>query len=220
MCGRYTLATPAGELVEAFDVPDLTFDHTPRYNIAPGQEAPIVARDRRGRRMGLMGWGIVPDWKDTPSRPLINARAESVARRPSFADAFNRHRCLVPADGFYEWKRVPDGSKTPHWIHPIDGRPFAFAGIWETWTRLGVTSHGFAIITTEASADVREVHDRMPAVVGAAEFARWLDPSTRADVLAGIMEPAPQGTFACRRVSRRVNQTREDDPLLIEAEPA
>ena len=165
MCGRYTLAAPAGPLVETFEVGPLTFDLVPRFNIAPGQDAPVVAEDRRGRRLGLLRWGLVPGWVDDPGSGFINARAESVSTKPSFREAFRRRRCLVPADGFYEWRRDETG-KQPFWIHPAAGGVIAFAGLWERWSRPGEEPrHTFAIITTRASADVAWVHDRMPVVV-------------------------------------------------------
>lgn len=228
MCGRYTLATPADGLVEAFDVPSLTFEWAPRFNIAPGQLAPIVAEDRRGRRMGLLTWGFVPAGRGRPGRPLINARAESVASRPSFRAAFRRRRCLVPADGFYEWKRVDVGRKgggvgrdagksTPWWIHPVAGEPISLGGIWERWRGLdGEQHHGFAILTTAASPDVSAVHDRMPLMVRAGDRADWLDRETPEDRLASLLVPAPRGTFGLHRVSSRVNRASEDDPRLIE----
>jgi len=216
MCGRYTLATPEAALVEAFDVPDLTFDYAPRYNIAPGQTTAMVAEDRNGRRLGPMKWGLIPAWKDAPKRPLINARAESVDTRPSFREAYARRRCLIPADGFYEWKRMPDGSKAPHWIHPVAVGPIAFAGVWEAWTHLGVPDFGFAILTTEANADVRAVHDRMPVVIPPDAYGVWLRREAASNDQRALLTSPPEGTFRCRPVSRRVNRTSEDDEGLLE----
>jgi putative SOS response-associated peptidase YedK len=164
VCGRYTLAAGAGELVEAFDVPIPDFDLGPRYNIAPGQPAAVVAEDRRGRRMGLLTWGLIPGWQDEPRKPLINARSESVHRRASFREAFERRRCLVPADGFYEWKREGD-RKVPFWIRPEGDGLMSFAGVWERWSRRGARPrHTFAILTMPASAKLAPIHDRMPVV--------------------------------------------------------
>lgn len=227
MCGRYTLATPAEELVEEFDVPYPTFELHPRYNVAPGQMAPVVAQDRKGRRMGLLKWGFVPAWKDDPGRPLVNARSESVATRRSFRAAFEHRRCLVPADGFYEWMRPePQGDppasearrgSIPYWIHPVEAGPLSFAGIWETWHgATGESTHGFAILTVDANAELAPVHDRMPVVVMGADRSAWLDPATPPDRLREILRPAPDGTFASRRVSPRVNRATDDDPGLIE----
>ena len=216
MCGRYTLGATAEELVEEFDVPWPTFDFEPRYNIAPSQDVPVVAEDRRGRRMGLLTWGLVPGWAHEPGPGIINARAESVADKPSFREAFEGRRCLVPADGFYEWRK-DGGSKIPYWIHPPRGGLISFAGIWERWRRPGVEPlHTFAIITTDASDDVAAVHDRMPVVVAAEARVRWLDRSTPREDLLPLLRAAPSGSLTLRRVSSRVNRPAEDDVALIE----
>ena len=219
MCGRYTLAAHADELVETFGVPPPEFDFGPRYNIAPSQQAPVVAEDRRGRRIGLLTWGLVPGWADEPGSGIINARAESVADKPSFRDAFERRRCLVPADGFYEWRK--EGSaKIPYWIHPRGGGLLSFAGIWERWIRPGAEPrHTFAILTTDASEDVAPIHDRMPVLILASDRDRWLDRSADPRALLGLLRPAPSGSLACREVSTRVNRPADDDPGLIRALP-
>jgi putative SOS response-associated peptidase YedK len=212
MCGRYTLAPGADELVEAFDVPGLTFDYFARYNIAPGQAAPVVAEDAHGRRIGLLAWGLVPAWMEDSGPGFINARAESVASKASFREAFARRRCLVPADGFYEWAR-----KVPYWLHPTRGGVISFAGIWETWRRPGAEPrHAFAILTTEANSDLRPIHDRMPVVVEEADRDLWLDRSSGVERVGALLRPAPDGTFVSRAVSARVNRAGEDDAELIE----
>lgn len=216
MCGRYTLTVPEGALVEAFDVPSLTFEYRPRYNIAPGQDCPVVAEDRNGRRAGLLEWGFLPSWKDDPTGAFINARSESVASKSSFREAFRRRRCLVPADGFYEWK-AHDGKKIPHWIHPADGGLVSFAGIWETWKQPGAEPrHTFAILTTEANREVSRVHDRMPVVVQPPDRDAWLDGSTDAARLQEMLAPADDGSFDLRVVGTRVNRPGEDDAGLLE----
>jgi putative SOS response-associated peptidase YedK len=216
VCGRYTLAANADELVEAFDVPPPAFDLTPRYNIAPSQDVPVVAEDRHGRRLGLLTWGLVPGWMDEPGSGIINARSESVAEKPSFRDAFERRRCLVPADGFYEWKKE-GGAKIPYWIHPRHGGLISFAGIWERWSRPGAKPrHTFAILTTEASEDVEAIHDRMPVVVAPADRHRWLDRSAEPRELLELLRPSPAGTLSSHPVSTRVNRPAEDDARLIE----
>lgn len=223
MCGRYTLAVPAEQLVETFDVGPITFDFVPRFNIAPGQDAPVVARDRRGRRVGLLRWGLVPAWMDEPGSGFVNARAETVASKPSFREAFRRRRCLVPADGFFEWKRDGAGgrsgaaTKQPYWIHPTGGGLVSFAGLWETWARPGrEPRHTFTIVTTDANREVGAVHDRMPVVVAPADREAWLEGETAPDRLAAMLHPPPDGAFALRAVSTRVNRPVEDDPGLIE----
>lgn len=216
MCGRYTLAAEADELIEAFDVPELTFELVPRYNIAPTQEAPVVAEDRKGRRAGLLTWGLVPGWRDEPGAGLINARCESVSEKPSFREAFERRRCLVPADGFYEWSRE-GGAKVPHWIHAPDGSLLSFAGIWERWSRPGeAPRHTFAILTTDANPDVAPLHERMPVVIAPADRDAWLDRSTDRQRLLDMLGSPPPGILTHHEVSTRVNRPAEDDPSLIE----
>jgi putative SOS response-associated peptidase YedK len=147
---------------------------------------------------------------------LINARSETVRTAPSFRDAFSRRRCLVPADGFYEWRRDRD-RKVPYWFHPRDGGLVSFAGIWERWSRPDAEPrHTFAILTTDASEDVAPVHDRMPVVVAPEQWALWLSRASGSDELAGILRPAPPGTFESHEVSTRVNRADQDDPGLIE----
>ena len=218
MCGRYTLATPASELVEAFDVPELNFEWPARFNIAPGQLAPVVASDARGRRMGLLTWGLVPKWMDEPGRGFINARAESAPTKPSFREAFARRRCLVPADGFYEWQASPGGGpRTPFWIHPAVGGVVSFAGLWESWARPGHEPfHTFTVLTTDANDDVRGIHDRMPVVVMEADRSTWLDRGASQDAVKALLHPAPSGTFTSHAVGTRVNKPAEDDEGLIE----
>lgn len=215
MCGRYALAAESTELLEAFDVPPPDFEVVPRYNIAPGQQAPIVAEDRHGRRMGLLTWGLVPGWREEPGRGLINARSESVLEKPSFREAFERRRCLVPASGFYEWKKEA-GGKRPFWIYPTGGGVISFAGIWERWSRPGADArHAFAILTTAASGDVAQVHDRMPVTIRAADQDAWL---SRWDGLAAaaLLGSQPAPAYVCRPVSTRVNRLQEDDPGLLD----
>lgn len=217
MCGRYTLAAGPPELVEAFDVPLPDFELHERYNIAPGQMAPVVAEDRRGRRMGLLTWGLIPGWQDEPRKPLINARSESVSQRASFREAFERRRCLVPADGFYEWKREGE-RKAPFWIHPSGGGLLSFAGVWERWSRPGAEPrHTYAILTMPASADVAPIHDRMPVVIQPSDREAWLDRGTDAQAALAILRRTPEPDFECRPVSTRVNRPDEDDAGLIEA---
>ena len=217
MCGRYTLAPEEEALIEAFDVSSLTFDFFPRYNIAPGQQAPVVAEDRLGRRIGLLTWGLVPSWMDEPKSGFINARSDSVALKRSFREAFQRRRCLIPADGFYEWQRTP-GGKVPHWLHPPDGGLVSFAGIWESWSRPGAEPrHTFAILTTEANEDTAPVHDRMPVVVEASDRDSWLSRGADERALRSLLRPAPAGTFRTHPVSIRVNRVSEDDASLIES---
>lgn len=223
MCGRYTLTTPEGDLVEVFGVPALAFDWEPRYNIAPTQVVPVVAEDDEGRRMGLLRWGLVPYWADDPSigNRMINARSETVAEKPAFREAFRRRRCLVPADGFYEWEKREGAGKVPHWIHRADRRPFAFAGLWERWRAPeGDPLHTFTILTTEASPSLRRIHPRMPVILPEAGWSTWLDREADGETLLELLRPFPDGELSEHPVSTRVNTPAEDDAGLVEpAEP-
>jgi putative SOS response-associated peptidase YedK len=218
MCGRYTLSAPLDELVETFDVPVPDFDLTPRYNIAPSQLVPVVAADRHGRRMGLLEWGLVLRGVEGPRRPLINVRVESVGKRPPFRESLERRRCLIPADGFYEWKQEK-GGKVPHWIHLVSGDLIAFAGIWDRRIdESGTARHAFAILTTAANPDVAHLHGRMPVIVGPGERDAWLDRTLEASAALDALRALPEGALASHPVSSRVNRTAEDDEALIEAE--
>ena len=217
MCGRYTLSTPMDDLVEVFDVAPVTFDHEPRYNIAPTQYAPVVASDRRGTRMGLMRWGLVPSWAKDPSigSRMINARAETLRSKPAFKEAVVARRCLVPADGFYEWV-VEESGKVPYWIHASDRAPLSLAGLWERWEGRGQESmYSFTIITVDPNEAVRPLHDRMPAIVPQSERATWLDKRVRTENALEILRPY-EGELASYPVSTLVNSPANDVPECIE----
>ncbi|HVC92825.1 MAG TPA: SOS response-associated peptidase, partial [Pirellulales bacterium] len=176
MCGRFTLRTPASQVAEAFGV--LPFaDLQPRYNIAPSQPVGVVRLSKNdGRELDFVKWGLVPSWADDPAigYKMINARSDTVATKPSFRKAFKVRRCLVVADGFYEWQKT-DGKKQPHYIRLKDDRPFAFAGLWEHWGRDGAEFDSCTIITTDANAEVAPIHGRMPAVLEAGALDPWLE---------------------------------------------
>jgi putative SOS response-associated peptidase YedK len=151
MCGRYALAASSHDLAEEFGVgvPSFTFEGS--YNIAPGRDVPVLARDRKGTRLGLLRWGLLPPWARDDGPGFANARAETVAAKPSFRDAFARRRCLVPADGFYEWR-----DRVPHWIHPEEPGRWTFAGIWSSWRDGSKDAvHAMAILTTESIGQLR-----------------------------------------------------------------
>jgi len=216
MCGRYTLSAPVDELVETFDVPVPAFELVPRFNIAPSQPCPIVAADRNGRRMGMLAWGLVLPLVDAPRRPLINVRVESVGKRPPFRRALEQRRCLVPADGFYEWKEE-SGKKVPHWIQSASGGLLSFAGIWDRWTDPnGETHDGFAILTTAANPDMAHIHGRMPVIVEPYGRDTWLDRAVDGAQALDSLRPVPAGALTPREVSTRVNRAAEDDAGLIE----
>ncbi len=217
MCGRYTLTVPLSNLVDAFDVPPPEFEHSPRFNVAPTQRVPVVAQDREGRRMGLLRWGLVPSWSKDQSigGRLINARS-------SFRAAFSRRRCLVPADGFYEWKEEPgpDGAKptkAPFWIHGNAGEVMAFAGLWERWEPKNEPPlFTFTILTTEASSDIRQIHPRMPVILPPSAYSTWLDLKADASQLQRLLVPWAGPALQAHRVSTLVNSPRNDRPECIE----
>jgi putative SOS response-associated peptidase YedK len=225
MCGRYTLTVSLPELVDVFDVPPPAFHYGPRYNIAPTQDAPVVAQDSRGRRMGLLRWGLVPSWAQDlgiGSR-LINARSETVAQKPAFRQAFRGRRCLIPADGFYEWKEeegATDGkaSKRPYWIHRGAGELFAFAGLWERWAPPeGDPLHTFTILTTQAAEAIRGIHPRMPLILHPSSWRPWLHPETGPEELQGLLKPHVPEDLRAHPVSAIVNSPRNDGPECIES---
>ncbi len=217
MCGRYSLTTPEDHLVEVFDVPPVTFEYRARYNIAPSQDVPVVASDRRGTRLGLLRWGLVPAWSDGPATgsPMINARAESLLDKPSFREAAVARRCLVPADGFYEWAKEGD-RKVPYWIHSPDREPMGLAAIWERWFPGGTDPvYSMAIITVEANEGIRHLHHRMPAIVPAAERGAWLDTETPVGDALSLLKPY-EGALEAYPVSTLVNSPANDVPECIE----
>ena len=222
MCGRYTLTKTADELVEVFDVtsaPDFALD-LPRFNIAPTQVVPVLVLGPEGRRLGALKWGLVPFWADDPSigNRLINARSESVREKPSFREAFQRRRCLIPADGFYEWQSQEGGGpKTPYWIHRPGREPFTLAGLWDRWRPdEGEPLHTFTILTTRASDWMVPLHDRMPVIIGEADRDRWMSRDTSEEDAHAMLSPPSEDYFTAYPVSREVNKPANDDPGCIE----
>lgn len=218
MCGRYSLTTPAEALRRLFKFEGL-LNLPARYNIAPTQMAPVVRRKAgaTSRELVLLRWGLVPGWAKDPggAARLINARAESVAEKSAFRGAFARRRCLVPADGFYEWEKT-DAAKQPWHIVAVDGAPLAFAGLWERWQPpAGEALETFTIITTDANAKLAAIHDRMPAIIAPAVHAAWLDPATPAADCKALLAPCPPDAISAYKVSTRVNNVRNDDAGCI-----
>lgn len=220
MCGRYTLIASAEAIRLLFKVP--AFDERlvpPRYNIAPTQPIVVVRQIGTERELLPVRWGFIPAWtRDGASPPLlINARAESVASRPAFLNAFRRRRCLVPASGFYEWQAHGMGPKQPFAVRPEAQKLIAFAGVWETWFgNDGSEIDTAAIITVPCNARLAALHDRMPAVIAPEHFAAWLSPGTDADEAEALLRPAPDALFTCSPVSVRVNAAANDDAGLLD----
>ncbi len=221
MCGRYSLTTPVEAMARVFGFPGPWPNLPPRYNIAPTQTVPVLrAAAGGGVELAQVRWGLVPSWAKDPSAGarMINARAETVAGKPAFRAAFRRRRCLVPADGFYEWRKTPDGRRQPWRIARPDGAPFAFAGLWERWEKAadGTPLETCTIVTTAANDVLRPIHPRMPVILDPADFAAWLDPATPPGAAAALLRPAPNAWLVAVPVSTRVNDVRHDDPGCIE----
>ncbi|MFO7261371.1 MAG: SOS response-associated peptidase [bacterium] len=218
MCGRYTLASTPEALVEEFGVGGLPGEYRPRYNIAPSQPVLTLVSGKDGPEWRYLRWGLVPFWADDPAigQRMINARAESVDARPAFRRSFEQRRCLVVADGFYEWRRDP-GGRTPIYIRLVTRRPFAMAGIWDRWVPRdgGEPLESCAIITTAANPSVRPIHDRMPVILDREERAEWLDRGTDRERLRALLEPYT-GQLEAYEVSRLVNSPANDVPACIE----
>jgi len=224
MCGRFTLTSSAQDVARAFalaDVPGLR----PRYNIAPGQDVAVVIGGEEGtRRLEWQRWGLVPSWAKDPAigQRTINARSETVAEKPAFRSAFRRRRCLVPADGFFEWSG-PRSARRPHWFQ-VGGEVFAIAGLYEHWVAKEPREDAppelwtCTLLTTEANAVVRPLHHRMPVILDPRDHATWLDPDFEdREALAALLVPFPPDRMQVREVGVRVNDVRNDDPGCVAA---
>ncbi len=220
MCGRFTLFDTAASLAEAFEVAEVP-SLSPRYNIAPSQAVAAVRIPPSGgaREVVLLRWGLIPSWAKDPSfgDRMINARAETAAGKPAFRSAIRRRRCLVPASGFYEWKRT-NGRKQPYYIRRPDGKPFAFAGLWESWEGPGQAAvESCTILTTSANELLLPIHDRMPVIVSPADYDLWLSPEVRdPEELARLFRPCPPEEVTAFPVGTAVNNPKTDSPQLIE----
>ncbi|HOS81146.1 MAG TPA: SOS response-associated peptidase [Methanolinea sp.] len=218
MCGRFTLALTVG-LGERFGVDDTGLSLSPRFNIAPSQQVPIIYATHTGERViRMMTWGLVPSWtRDlTGARPIINARADTLSERPSFHGPLARHRCLVPATGFYEWQKSGT-QKVPVYIRRKDQALFAFAGLFDILKGRDPPLWTFTIITTEPNALVARFHDRMPAILQPRDEARWIAPGPIGEgERKAILSPCPDDILEAYPVSKAVNDPQQDGPHLIQ----
>lgn len=220
MCGRYAFYSPAEAVRRTFALDELP-GLTPRYNIAPTQSVPVVRVVEGGRRaLAMLHWGLVPKWAKERAigNRMINARAETIAEKPAYREAFRKRRCLVAADGWYEWQPAPGGKK-PWFIRLREERPFAFAGLWERWKDPadGTLLESCTIVTTEASSSIRKIHDRMPVVLPDGEWERWMDPAySDAAMLAADLGPYDPKALVFWPVSRLVNAPKNEGARLIE----
>jgi putative SOS response-associated peptidase YedK len=223
MCGRYSLrrvdiGAAALEATPSFDFEE--FSEQARFNVAPSQIIPLARINSRGQRvLDLARWGLIPAWcKTIPKLQPINARAETLATSGMFRNVFERRRCLIPTDGFYEWKPIGKKTKQPYFIHFKDDRIFAFAGLWDIWRADDETEpiETCTIITTSPNDLVKPIHNRMPAIVDAKDYARWLDPHIAGSAVADVLRPFPADAMEAVPVSTRVNSAASEGPALIE----
>lgn len=219
MCGRFTLTLDPADLQDAF--PGFTFPEqfAPRFNIAPTQPVLVIPNDSAGRA-DFFVWGLIPSWAKDPTigARMINARAETLAEKPSFRAAYKYRRCLILADGFFEWQaQVGSKVKIPHYIRLKSGRPFAFAGLWEDWHAPdGSQIKSATIITTQPNELIARLHSRMPVILPPETYARWLEPSPRQpDDLQGVLAPYPSEEMSAYPVSTLVNSPANDRPEVV-----
>jgi putative SOS response-associated peptidase YedK len=229
MCGRFVAASPPDEIARYFgaSAPEALLE--PNYNVAPTSDVYAVLEDGSARKVEALHWGLVPRWAKDPSvgSRMINARAETLASKNAFKHAFAKRRCIIPADGFYEWKKLPgQKAKQPYFIHREDGEPLAFAGLWEVWRNPDSPEHeevhSCCIITGEPNEKVREIHDRMPVMLPPTAWEQWLDTDNHdVDLLGKLLVPAPASLIALHPVSTEVNSVRNRGSHLVdEVDPA
>lgn len=218
MCGRFTQHHLIDEIIERFEVAEVEYEPEPRYNIAPTQTVAAIIQNHERALVGLQ-WGLIPFWAKDPkiASQLINARAETLAEKPSFKNALSKRRCLIPCDGFYEWKKQKGGNQ-PYYIRRRDGGLFAFAGLWEEWKAPdGEVKQTCTIITTEPNELMATIHHRMPVILKPQHEAEWLDPAAHyAPALTQLLLAYPDGELEMIPVSRAVNSPGHDDPSLIQ----
>lgn len=217
MCGRFTLAATPEVIQQAFNLETAPAELVPRYNIAPTQPVAVISNENPGK-LDYFRWGLIPSWAKDPSigSQMINARAETVDEKPSFKNAFKRRRCLIPADGFYEWGK----SKVPTYIHLKDHEVFAFAGLWERWQSPdGGEIRTCTILTTTPNDLIQPLHHRMAVILDPADYALWLSPDELPpDLLKPLLRQYPQEQMALYPVSKYVNNAANEGPLCIEPE--
>ncbi|MBN2907112.1 MAG: SOS response-associated peptidase [Rhodobacteraceae bacterium] len=216
MCGRFVLTLPVDAMARLFQAtPSNDLPEGPNFNICPTTPIAVVTSQDGQRRLRPMRWGFVPGWYDSPTDGplLINARAETVATKPAFAQAARQRRCLVPASGFYEWSKDAEGARLPWYIQRADAAPLAFAAIWQDWEGGGARQSTCALLTTQANEQMRAIHDRMPVIVDPGDWPLWLGEAGHG--AARLMRPAAGGVLRCHRVGRAVNSNRASGAELI-----
>jgi putative SOS response-associated peptidase YedK len=216
MCGRYTLATTPEAIADAFALENVP-DFPRRYNIAPSQPVAVIVHSSQTeqRQFRLMRWGLIPSWAKDPGigNKLINARAETVQEKPSFRTAFKRRRCLIPADGFYEWQNIKGGTKQPYYFHFKASQVFAFAGLWESWQDIETCT----ILTTSANELLQPIHARMPVIIEPKHYETWLSPKIQeSTLLLPLLQPPSSDGMEAYPVGTWVNSASHDDPRCVQ----
>jgi len=221
MCGRFALTISPAVLARFFELSDIPGKIEPRYNIAPGQSilAVVDKADQAGREWRSFQWGLIPSWVkgSVHLHRMINARSETVTEKPAFRQAFQKRRCLIPADGFYEWQKLV-GKKQPYFVHLLDQSPLALAGLWESRIDpAGTIIDTCAILTTAGNELMRPIHDRMPVIISPADYQRWLDVQNRSEeVIEGLLRPYSSEKMAAHPVSTFVNNIKNDDSSCLD----
>lgn len=218
MCGRFALVTEK-KILELLYQLEIREDLQPRYNIAPSQDILALRRspEEGNRELVNLKWGLVPFWAKDASigNRMINARSETAAEKPSFRDAFKKRRLLIPASGFFEWKKE-GGVRQPYYVYSKSNRPFSLAGLWERWDKGEQPIESCTILTTEPNTLLSSLHDRMPVIIAPDDFEKWLNPLTASSELNQLLKPYPPGDMAVHPVSREVNKPANNSPELIE----
>ena len=217
MCGRYTLAAGPKYIADYFQVDGPMPDFQPSWNITPGGDIPVICQaPENGRTCSLMHWGLIPHWAKEPDSKykMINAKAETLSQRPAYRDAYKHRRCLIPANGFYEWQATAQG-KQPYYIHRKDDGLLAFAGLWEYWEKEHIIN-SCTIITTTANSSILSIHERMPVIITQENFDAWLDPhNTDTNSLTELLAPSDNKLLEPYRVSTAVNNPAHDKAELL-----
>ena len=217
MPGRFALYHDLQTLVDRFGIDPNASSYEPKYNISPGQNVPVVINDNE-RECAIMRWGLVPQWSNDPliGFQMINARAETVAQKPSFKNSFRKRRCIVPCSGFYEWKKVDKKTRIPYHIKPKNDNFFGLAGLWDTWNKDGGNLTTFTIITTTPNELIAPIHDRMAVILSKKDEQIWLDPDIQSpDDLLPLLKPYPSEEMEAYEIPSYVNKVGNEGPECI-----
>jgi putative SOS response-associated peptidase YedK len=215
MCGRYTLAKPLKGIESHFGPLHINLEYRPSYNIAPSQLSPVLINNSEQRELTAMKWGLVPSWAKDEKMKLINARSETAHEKPSFKSSLRSKRCLIPADGFIEWRGT---EKQPYHIYLKDQALFGFAGLWSTWNSPeGVSLNTYSILTTAANEKLAPIHARMPIILPSEQYETWLAPDSGLDALRGLLTAYPSEEFDFHPVSKEVNSPKNNLPEILQS---